>query len=236
MNPRTKLTCLLPALFLLSVACSGEDTPPPAEDPVNPWDGKSYALAISASRWSEPRGIGQEIDGFVPVFWLKVEGSAPEAFDVTLATATLDGVQDDCNPTQVVPASAEPPNVTIGPTDFPLRIQHIDEPIVVQGTIYDLTITNILPDGDVLAEEGEFVGTMDFRETYELFTLLVTPTPEAVCNTFFMNYEIPCEPCPTDQEPYCLTLKAVRLGATELAGEIQTIDPADIDPACSEPL
>jgi hypothetical protein len=44
-----------------------------------------------------------------------------------------------------------------------------------------------------------------------------------------MTYSAGCAPCPTDGEPFCLTVKANTLGAAPSDVGIETIDT---DPAC----
>jgi hypothetical protein len=96
--------------------------------------------------------------------------------------------------------------------------------------IHDLTITDVLPDGDTLSVTGELRGTMDFRELYPLFTLLENPTPVTVCDAFEMTYLAPCVPCPNDGEPFCLSVMANTLGAVPTDGAIEPVDA--VDPSC----
>jgi hypothetical protein len=212
----------LPTLFAFSVGCTAEEE--------NPWNGTTYLLDIESEDWSEPRGIGSEIDEFVPSFLLRVDGDAPDKFDVTVATADLEGEQDPCNPTSVFGATASPPAMTLGPTRYSLFIKHTVEPVAVEGTIYDLTIKDVLPDGNTASSVGEFSATMDFRELYPLFRLIIDPTADKVCTLLTDSYDSACAPCPNDGEPYCLTVKAIGLGATPWNGAIEPVDA--VDPSC----
>ncbi len=234
--PKFLPLCLAP-LAALSTACSSEAEPGNEPDPApatNPWNGQTYMLDVTERDWSEPRGIGSEIDLFVPNFLLKIEGESPDTFNVMVATAKADGSQDTCNLTSMVSAAKNTDGaVAIGPTEFPLHIQHVDEPdIAVDGPIYDFTITNVLPNGGATSDMGELVATMDFRDIYRLFTLIVNPTPDSVCSALGDSYE-PCAPCPNDGEPYCLTVKAIYLGATPTTTVIEPI--AQLDPSCTPP-
>jgi hypothetical protein len=223
---------LLPFVLALATGCSSESPNPDPEPapPTNPWNGQTYLLDVAARNWAEPRGIGQEIDDFVPNFLFRVDGESPDSFRVTMATAHEDGMQDACNKTSELDATATLPDTMIGPAEFPLHIQHVNEPIAVDGTIYNFTIKDVLPDGDTLSTTGELTATMDFRELYPLFTLLVDPTPESVCSAFEMSYSAPCEPCPNDGEAFCLTVKANTLGAVPYDGTIEPVD--SVDPSC----
>ena len=217
---------LLLVLFALSTGCSAE------KPETNPWHGRTYWLEIPRVNWSEPRGIGSDIGDYVPGFLLKVQGDAPDTFEVMMGAATADGGQNTCNPTGKVSGSAELPGGAIGPSEFPMHIRHVRDPIVADGTVYNLTITNALPNGDS-TPIGEFVGTMDFRQIYQLFTAIINVTPEACCTTLEMTYSRTCEPCPSDQEPYCLTVKAIDLIAVPYDAELEPIDA--VDPSCLPP-
>lgn len=211
------------------VACGGEDAAP-----ADPWDSRTYLLEVPKTNWSEPPGIGDEIGDFVPHFLFRMKSSGGGSYEVTLGTADAAGDQDPCNPTSSLAASSMgAPNVEIGPSEVPVRIQHISEDVTVNATIHDFALLNVLPDGSTPAEEGELTATMDLRELYPLLTLLIDPTPESSCEALG-QFGAPCEDCPTDGKTFCLSVKAVRLGAEEVNTELVAIDPADPDPSCSE--
>ena len=204
---------------------------------TGPWDGKTYLLDIPPESWSEPRGIGSEIGSFVPVFSLKVEGSSDDALDLLLGTADAAGLQETCNPTTKEQAQTDPathPDVRIGPVDFPIYLENEERDIRVSATAYDLTISNVLPDGDTPAEQGGLSAVMDAREIYEMFFLLLSPTADAVCNAL-EDFGAPCQPCPRDEAPYCLTIKAVGLGAIERSDAgLNPIEANEVSPSCLE--
>jgi hypothetical protein len=210
---------LWPILTMLPLlACSTD-----AEPAADPWAGKTFLLEVPKHNWSEPRGIGDEIGEFVPFFMLEVEaGDDDGEYSVTVGTASEGPEQDLCTPTTVFEATSEGAGeLQIGPNDFPVHLEHISEDVAVNATIYDLSLTNILPP----SEEGELTAIMDMRELYPMFTLIPEPSPEAVCNAL-SSFEAPCEPCPTDSEEFCLSLTAVRLAATEIAdGSLEPVAP-----------
>jgi len=233
---RTEFPNLLPALLLptllaLATGCSVEpnEPPPPA---TNPWSGSTYLLDINEGNWTIPRGIGAEIDDFVPSFLIRVDSDEPDTFEVTMGTSLTDGVQDTCNQTSSLYATANPPGMAIGPTEFPIHIQHVEQPIAVDGMIYDLTISNVLPHEGEEGEEGVLVGTMDFRELYPLITAIIEVDPDKVCAAFLSSYpNNPCAPCPTDGEPYCMTVQAEYLDAVPNDGVIEPVNA--VDPSCT---
>ena len=227
----------LPTTLLLALAtgCSSPETESEPAPPTNQWNGQTYLLDVTEVQWSEPRGIGKEIDLFVPNFLMRIEGESPDSFDVFMATAKADGTQDMCNLTRTLTANGSAPGAVIGPDEFPLHIEHADEEIemTVDGLVYDFTFTDTLPNGNTMSTSGELTATMDFRDLYELFTLLIDPTPESVCVALEESYGKPCAPCPNDGQPYCLTIKAIELGAVPSSTEIEPV--SELDPSCTIP-
>ena len=215
----------LTAAFLLALATGCTVEAEPEQQP------KTYVLDVAEEQWAEPRGIGSEIDLFVPNFLMRIEDDSSDSFDVFVATAKADGTQDLCNPTSTITASKSDTGATIGPAEFPLHIQHVDEAdIAVDGAVYDFTLKDILPNGNTMSTSGELTATMDFRDLYPLFTLLIEPTPEAVCTALEDSYKEPCAACPNDGQPFCLTVKAIELGARPNNAAMQQVDT--VDPSC----
>src|SRR5262245_61433772 len=103
-----KLTpLLLGPLLGLSAACASPAEPAPEPGP------KTYLLDVTEQDWAEPRGIGVEIDAFVPNFLMRIDSESA----ITLATAKTDGTQDMCNVTRTVTTTKGDAGVTIGPTE-----------------------------------------------------------------------------------------------------------------------
>jgi len=228
----------IPLILALSVAgCS--ESKDGSDGTSAGWQGRTYVLDVPPANWSEPEQVGDEMGGFVPDFLIQVEESDGDVHTVTLGAADTTGAQDTCNPTTRVQTVAQPyPSVQIGPTDMMLRLQWVaDDPaesVTVLATGRGLTMTNVLPDGDVPAEEGELTATMDAREVYPLFHILPDPNPEAVCNAL-ASFEATCGPCPHDGENFCLALTARYLGATEVADvDLEQVDADSLDPSCTE--
>jgi len=214
---------------MLSVSCSSDDDDDTTESPS--WVGQTFVLNVPAASWYEPEGISSDLGGFVPQFAIQINGESGGNLDVMLGTADATGAQEMCNPTTTTTATASYPNVQIGPVDFPIYLKHAREDIAVNATVYGLTITNVLPDGDTVATAGELVATLDTRDVHSMFTLLGdNPTADDVCNALG-NMGISCEPCPADQQVYCLTMKARRLGATE-GQPIQAVDAGSVPTTC----
>jgi len=223
----TCLPCLLVAIFPCVVACSSKE---PSSSKSNEWSGRTYTLSIGDRSWTEPRGVITDIKDYVPQFMFEVQGDSPTSFDVTTATARSD-VQDPCNKVATLPGSGN----AIGPADFPLRIKHLREDIVVQATLRDLSFTEVFPTAGTVSAAGKFSATLDARDVAPLFTQIDSdPTPDELCTALSqLSPPVPCQACPHDGEQYCLTLKAEKIGATESDGT--TIEPISkpTDPSCN---
>jgi len=213
---------LLTAALLCTVGCSSPDD----SEESNPWVGKTYVLSIPETNWTDPPKVGKDIGPFVPHFAIQVEGASGDELDVLLGAANADGTQQTRNPTSTVKAVSKSGGFELGPVDVPVYVENVDEetgegPKVI-APIYDLKMTNVLPNGSTPATAGTFVGTMDFRAIYCLFTLIMSPSADAVCNTMASEIQVQCVPC-RDSQPYCLTVTAQEVGAT-LGTTIQPVD------------
>lgn len=205
------------------VACGSSGGDKPSDS--NEWSGHTYKLSIGDRSWTDPRGVINDIKDYVPEFWFEVKGTSSKSFDVVTATAR-DGTQDVCNPTATLPGADN----AIGPADFPLRIKHAKEDIVVHATLHDLTFDNVLPSGGAVSTTGTFSATLDGRDVAPLFTLIDSdPTPDELCTALSqVSPPAPCEVCAYDGQTYCLTLKASKVGAEEATSTITPIEtPSD---------
>jgi hypothetical protein len=201
---------------------------PSATEAAAPWAGV-YTLEAPAPYWSEPENIGSEIGLFVPIFLLNVSGET-----VTLGTATADETtevitQDPCTSTQVVTAQVAQPSFQLGPIDYQMHL--VNDPVRVNATIYQLTMTNVLPP----TEGGELSAILDAREVYPLFTALGKPTAETVCAALESFGAPPCAPCPQDGALYCLAIRAIALEAKARPDlVVATVDSATGGEQCAD--
>jgi hypothetical protein len=222
--------CLLLLVAPCVVACGGSGDSGPSK--TNEWDGHTYSLSIGDRSWTEPRGVINDIKDYVPEFLFEVHGDSATSFDVTTATAHSD-VQDPCTVTGSMPGSAG----SIGPADFPLRIKHLREAIVVQAMLHDLSFVDVLPTAGVVSTTGKFSVTLDARDVSPLFTQIDSdPTADDLCKTLAqLSPPVDCQACPQDGALYCLTLKAEKVGAIQ--SDDTTIEPitTPTDPSCATP-
>ncbi len=245
-------TVMVATMGILLGGCSEEP------DNASPWAGRSYLLSIGEGDWTEPRGIGKEIGANVPSFLFQIAGETEKDLILTIGAgqplATPETFQQNvCSPTQRVPFSGESyPKVRIDNPD-PIRI-HVrrepanHEPVQVTGSVHHLEMVDVFPSAGAAASVGTFTGMMDFREIYRLVTGLGdNVTPDGACDALSAQLtpigceEDPscwerCEPCPADEAPYCLTVKAEELTAIEMPGlAVVPVSETTRDPACIDP-
>jgi hypothetical protein len=216
---------VLTGVALSLFACGGDDGE--GSESGSSLQGKTFILTIPRNNWTEPRDVGRDIGDFVPQFAIEVVSASSGSLTVNIGTAR-EGIQDTCNVTQQISGTSS----QIGPVDLPIHLVHTNADVKVNATAYKLTISNVLP-GDSPATTGQLTTTMDMRELYPMFTLIPDPTPDSVCMALTMIEET-CEPCPTDGETYCLSIKAERAGAVEDPSfSLEPISSDSLSPDCA---
>jgi hypothetical protein len=228
-------TIALLSMTLPLAGCGGGDDDAAPVDTASPWAGKKYFVNMR-TEWTVPRGIGREIDNFVPSFLLDVSGTSADALSVTIGAAQADAtadtaVQNLCGPTTKASFSgSDYPKSVIAPTDMRVYIKNTPEtgdPVQATGSVFGFTLTDVLPGPDATVKPGKFKASMDFRELYRLFTALgPTVSPDGVCEDLYGQFTpegceedpecwVKCQPCANDGAPYCLTIEAEDFVAVE---------------------
>jgi len=225
-----RLACALTLGFLsLSLAgCSGGDDDDKNTEPqANAWAGKTYLLTVPKTKWVIPRGIGADIDGYVPSFILKIDDTGTSALVGTAEpNATPENAaQDPCTPTSTFSFSATYPKMTLGPVSMRVHILNPaenagEDNVQETGDVYNLTFKDILPNGSTPSTTGVFTATMDFTQLAPLFTALGGgANKDSVCEELeksYGEYGGECLACPTNEmQPYCLTIQGEQVGAVE---------------------
>ncbi|HTQ08329.1 MAG TPA: hypothetical protein VMI54_30955 [Polyangiaceae bacterium] len=258
------------ALLLVSlplIACGGgnNDSTSSGTSTTSFWSGHTYLLSLKKGDWSVPRGVGADLFGVAPAFMFDVEGSG-ENLTTTLGygpgtvtdasmnpvAVTADNVmQDPCGPTTTAMFSAaNSPKSTINIPQMKMHVLNsgATPPLQVTADVFNLTFTDILPNGTTPSTTGSLVATMDFKQLYVLFASL-GPTRDAasVCQALSDHYtpstcttddcKVKCETCPNasaSDTPTCLTVEADQIGAVEAdnlkVSTITTVDPT----ACAD--
>lgn len=229
MQPRNLRLVPVLSFALVVAACGGEP------NDSSRWVGHTFLLNIPATNWSEPRGIGGDIGGFVPRFLFSVaRGASGQELEVTIGTS-VGGMQDPCNATTKVTASgADYPGSQIVAPAFPLHIVDTNQTptVVVDTTVHDFTFKNTLPGGS--GKDGEVTATIDAAEVYPLFRLIPMPSKESVCKALG-SAGATCAACAHNGEPFCLTIKAVQLGGTQSAVALKSVAVDDVPASCRKP-
>jgi hypothetical protein len=254
MNPRLATIGLLFTALPLG-GCGGDGAA--SGDEAGSWAGKKYFLSMRGD-WSVPRGIGSDIDYFVPSFLLEVSGASVDTLSVTIGAAQADAtvdtaVQDLCGPTQTVVFSGGGyPKSELTPDAMRVHIKNTPSggaPVQATGSVYGFTMTDALPETGSTTTGGKFKATMDLRELYQLFTELgPTVSPENVCEILKDQFTpvgcesdptcwVACGPCPNDSAPYCFTVEAEDIGAVEAPNlSIVEVTEASRPATCVDPL
>lgn len=202
-----------------------------------PWDGQTFRLDVPKNNWTSPPGVGREIGDYVPAFFLKFAETADGEVELLIGSGDPGAEeQNECSGTVTIALeSPETPN-EFGPVTMEAQLTSTagGTTMTVTANIYDLTFTDVLPVDGEPAEDGQLTATMDVREIAPLFTLLPEEmrTPENVCMGLEMSFDAPCEPCSYDggdDEPFCLNMVAMGLGAEEADDVEVTPNPA---PSC----
>jgi len=192
------------------------------------WIGKTFMIDtpnLPAGYWVQPKGFGADIGYYVPQFLIGVEAGTGSDLTITLAT-TLGkpnpNAQDTCvATTQLTASAANYPGIDIKAPSFPMRVYDDQKTTYVNATAHNLEFTNVLP-GNKDSATASLVATVDVQDLYSLFYLIPDATPDNVCSTF-QSQNVPCEVCPHNGQPYCLTLKAVQVSAAPAANAIQKV-------------
>ncbi len=221
-------------VILTVAACSGGSSSGsgPAKDAA--WIGNTYVLTIPPANWTQPADIGGDIGAFVPQFLIGISQSSGDTMSVMMGTA-MNGVQETCNvTTQVTADGSGYPNATITVPALPLHIVNTVSGVVVDTTVRNFTLTNVLPNGSTVAKNGGLSAVLDISELYPLFNQIPTSvrTPDGVCKAL-ATANATCAACPTSGQPYCLTLEAVQLGAVEGTTPIMPIAASAVPASCS---
>jgi hypothetical protein len=209
-----------------------------SSNPAAKWIGKTYlfdAPNIGQQYWTKPKNFGA--GSYVPQFFFKIEaGSGTDDLSITMAPG-YNNQQDLCSQTtQVTASGASYPSVEISASTFPMRIEDfsVAHAMVVPSTAHDVVFTDILP-GDSEATDGRLDATVDIAELYPLFFQVPEPRDkDTVCATLKSGSSgsVTCQTCNFNNQPYCLSLTAVQIGATETSTPIKQVQASDIGSSC----
>lgn len=193
--------------------CSDPDTAPDVE-------GRIFSITSDSVRW--PDGIGSLVGSYFPPVLLQVgehDGTSPEMMGTT-GTTTVPPEQDLCVITTTFDsATLDATSFDTGITDFYARVSGNS------AVLNDFRIQgDFLPTG-LGFENGTLEATLDFREIQELLLQGVDGT----CALADSLFNVPCQPCPTDGNSYCLTVVGEDVAGTAI--DIAELNQVDADQA-----
>jgi hypothetical protein len=223
---------LVPAMCALT-ACGGSDAP----NPLANWTGKTFLLdtpAIKSSNWRDPKGAGDALSEFVPQLLIGVEAGTGDSLKITLSTA-LSNEQDECNPTtEATVSGVKYPELLISAASFPIRVADADpsRAKVVASTAHNVSVKNVLPGTTADTPTSELIATLDVSELYPLAYRVPNASKETVCQTFKEEMDKDCEACPHNNEPWCITVRAVQVAATSFDKPLKKISSSEIPASC----
>jgi hypothetical protein len=179
--------------------------------------GNTYALALGDARIVEPAGIGAVLSGYLTQDILVGVQTVSETNIQMVGAIGIEGAsppaQDYCDPTIDFPDATftEAPYFQIGPQDTALSVAGYTI------EIGNLEITGTFaPDGSYFGG-GTLSGTIDTRP---LAPLLDDSGDEGAICSLAVSFGAACTACPSDGEPFCLTLVADQITAVQVEGTV----------------
>jgi len=201
--------------------------------------GKAYTIDLSSARFIEPEGIGSVL-GSVLTQSILVGVTAADSSTIQMVGAiSTEGTteQDPCTPSIDFPEAdfTGNPYFEIGPQDTTISVAGYT------ATIGDLYISGAFaPDASYFAggELGGVVDTTTLDDIPDLADLAGCDGTDDNCLCDFIAGTgfAACSDCPDGSGPYCLTLLADQIVATEIDGSVEVITEDDVaaNPTCAE--
>lgn len=178
--------------------------------------GRTYALDLAGARILEPAGVGSVLTSYLTQDIL-VGITAVSSTEINMIGAIgAEGAnppeQDYCDPSIPFPVADfdEQPYFQIGPQTTTLAVAG-----------FALEIVNLEITGTFAADASYFAGgtLAGVIDTRPLAPLLGEDGDEGAICDLAVSFGAVCSACPSDGEPYCLTLVADQIVAEEVAGE-----------------
>ena len=237
-------SAILLSLPFLIGAPSCEQSQSRPEGP-SAWVGHAYLVtpADPYTYLTEPqdRTLRRELAKFIPNFLLKVHSATSDQVLLTIAPAvkqTTPPEQDLCTVTVEASATVSSyPKIQIGPMDIPLYVTNAPEgkaSVTARIVVREFSLSDILPNGGTVPENGAFSALVDIREVAPLLTNMAGLSPQEVCSVIKDSFATDCVPCP-DSQVLCLSFQAEDLGATDADTKVKSISDSDLVPSCPKP-
>lgn len=178
---------------------------------------KTYALDLAHAHIAEPPGIGSVLSTYLTQQVLigvqSLSGSDLQMIGALGIEGSSPASQDYCSPSIPFPSAdfSANPYFQIGPQDTEFSVAGYD--IAIES----LNITgSFAPDGSYI-DAATLSGTIDTRP---LAGLVDDSGNEGAICELAVNFGAECEACPSDGQPYCLTLVADGINADSVPGAL----------------
>jgi len=181
--------------------------------------GRTYRLDLGGATWQKPEGLGPIIAAFLsePIL-LGVTYADDERIDLLGAPSTVDGVGNVSQaeaPTWDFPLSPFDP---IEPT-FAIRAEQIELLVQEEGNEAPIPVTGFELSGTLSSDGtrlggGTLAGTADSR----FFAAEFLANEDAICDLAESSFQVSCDRCPSDGEPFCLDLAATGVVGSQQVG------------------
>lgn len=174
--------------------------------------GRTWAFDLASARIVTPEGMAAVLNMFpAEPLLLGVVAASDTELTIIEGTGFLDAIdQDYCAATTELP-----------PGDFSEQpyFSVVAETAGVQVSGVPVTVRNVTITGTFAADGSEVGGgtLSSILDTRPLAPLVGGTEPGSACEVM-ISLGIVCEPCPTDSEPYCVTLIADQITAPEVPG------------------
>lgn len=178
--------------------------------------GKSYNLDLASGRFVEPEGVGSILQQYIGdqrilLGVTALEGSTIQMIGAMGVEGSDPAVQEPCEPTIPFPTAdfSATPYFEVGPEDTTFNVSGYSI------TISDLFISGAFaPDGSYISG-ATLAGSVDTRP---LVVLIGEEEPEDAICELAGAIGVECEPCESDNEPFCLSVLVDSIQAAELGG------------------
>ncbi len=177
--------------------------------------GRTYVVALGNARITQPAGIGSVLSSYLTTDILMgvndLSGTSLTLLGAVAQSGVTPDVQNTCDPSIPFPVAdfSAQPFFTVGPQTTTLSVAGYDV------EIDNLQVTGTFASDGTYFDGGTLSGTIDTRP---LAPLIDSSGNEGAICDLAVNFGASCEPCPSDGQPYCLTLVADQILAEQVDG------------------
>lgn len=184
--------------------------------------GKTFSVDLSSGTVVYPTGVGDLLKNLLQnTFLIQGKDADATSVDLRLALSMANSVEQNF----CVPTIDDFPALDLSAAPY---FSVKDSGILIQIGGYEMTLYDFSVSGTIAPDASLFdwlnvKGKLDLREIYPIVSDFNFEFADAEEFCSLMDeFDVPCEPCPSDNKEYCLPLNIEQLTATEIN---QYIDP-----------